>query len=76
MEKYNYLEAVTADAKEAIMYKKYVWYKVIYKVRSPYTGKEYVAFEYAMNTDKAQKQIEKTISKYGNNFIKVKEWVI
>ena len=58
------------------MYKKYVWYKVIYKVRSLYTGKEYIAFEYAMNTDKAPKQIEKTISKYGNNFIKVKEWIV
>lgn len=58
------------------MYKKYVWYKVIYKVKSLYTGKEYITFEYAMNTDKAPNQIEKTISKYGNNFIKVKEWII
>ena len=76
MEKYNYLEAVTADAKEAIMYKKYVWYKVWYKFTSSYNNKTYDSFEFAINTEQSPDYINQLINKYGNDFIKVEEWVI
>ena len=58
------------------MYKKYVWYKVWYKFTLSYNGKTYDSFEFAMNTEQSPDYIDRLIDKYGNDFIKVEEWVI
>lgn len=58
------------------MYKKYVWYKVWYKFVAKYDGKEYTTFIIAMNTNESPKYIESLINSYGDNFVKVTEWII
>lgn len=58
------------------MYKKYVWYKVFYKTYSKWAGKYYIACQMAMNTNEAPNYVDTIITKYGNNFIKVEEWII
>ena len=58
------------------MYKKYVWYKVFYKTYSKWAGKYYTTFQFAMSTDGAPNYVDTIIKKYGNDFIKVEEWII
>ena len=58
------------------MYKKYVWYKVQYKFVAKYNGKTYETFIFSMTNDNDPNAIEKLIQKYGNNFVKVEEWII
>ena len=58
------------------MYKKYVWYKVWYKFNAKYNGKTYETFIFSMANDNDPNAIEKLIQKYGDNFVKVEEWII
>lgn len=54
--------------------KNYVWYKVYHYICL--SGKQYITFDYALNTNENPHAIETLVKKLGDDFIAVVEWNI
>ena len=54
--------------------KNYVWYKVYYHIYLG--GKQYVTFDYCLNTAENPHNIENMVEKLGSDFVAVTEWDI